>query len=188
MPRFSGQQTVATYSILFKCAERSLKAAQEDERGSFYELLNCLVMSAFSVEAYINHLGAILSEDFKKFENKNVWDKYKKLRKLTSLSNGGIPEIHPVIAKLLDFRNLIAHGKTENNGFDLDVPELVLPLPTEPQVIGWRTYVTRSIAEEVVESVKLLVSELHSAAGEGEFPFSTTVTGMYSLTASTQAN
>lgn len=82
----------------------------------------------------------------------------------------------------------MAHGKTESNGFDLDVPELVLPLPTETQVIGWRAYVTRATAEEVVESVKLLVTELHKAAGEGESPFSTTVTGMYSLTASNQAN
>lgn len=188
MPRLSGQQTVATYSILFKCAERSLRAAQEDERGSFYEILNCLVMSAFTVEAYINHLGAILAEDFGRFEKKKVWDKYKKLRRFTSLSSGGIPETYPVVAKLLDFRNLMAHGKTESNGFDLDVPELVLPLPTETQVIGWRAYVTRATAEEVVESVKLLVTELHKAAGEGESPFSTTVTGMYSLTASNQAN
>lgn len=88
MPRLSGQQTVATYSILFKCAERSLRAAQEDERGSFYEILNCLVMSAFTVEAYINHLGAILAEDFGRFEKKKVWDKYKKLRRFTSLSSG----------------------------------------------------------------------------------------------------
>ncbi|WP_341959258.1 hypothetical protein [Pseudomonas sp. RC10] len=184
MPRLRGRQKVLTFSIFFASARRSLRTAKEIEDGSFYESLNSLVMAAFTVEAYLNHLGEILLKDsFKSFEKDSIWKKYKKLRKLCGLPPASIEDVYPVVAQLLNFRNSMAHGRTENNEIDVDTQDRTIPLALSFDVSGWRSVVTPEAAESALNDVKLLVTELNSSSGLGESPFSTSGGGLYSLSA-----
>ena len=182
MPMLRGRQTVSTFSILFTSARRSLKAAQDSEEGSFYEILNCLVMGAFTVEAYLNHLGQIqCSANFEKFEKLSVWQKYRRLRETCSLSVEGISEAYASVDKLLQFRNSMAHGRTETNSIVLDIEDKTIPLAISQSALGWRKSVTREFAEEAIAGVEDLINELHLAAGQGKYPFLRTISGLYSL-------
>lgn len=182
MPMLRGRQTVSTFSILFASARRSLKAARESEEGSFYEILNCLVMGAFTVEAYMNHLGHIqYGSKFDKFEKSNVWAKYRQLRRSCSLPILGIPEAYPSVGQLLEFRNTMAHGRTENNLIAMEIADKTIPIAIGQSALGWRAFVTCEYAEEGMAAVEALINELHDAAGQGKYPFLTTISGLYSL-------
>lgn len=182
MPILRGHQTVSTFSILFTSARRSLKAAQDSEVGSFYEILNCLVMGAFTVEAYLNHLGQIqFSAHFDNFEKLSVWQKYRRLREACLLPVVGISEAYASVDKLLQFRNSMAHGRTETNSIVLDIQDKTIPSAISQSALGWRKSVTREFAEEGIAGVEELINELHLAAGQGNHPFLITINGLYSL-------
>ena len=58
----SGEHANYSFAHLYNGAYCQLKAAESEGRGSFYNILSAMLLSAFSVEAYLNHLGPHLFE------------------------------------------------------------------------------------------------------------------------------
>jgi hypothetical protein len=66
--KYSGNHTVLTYSYLRNSSNCLLKKAEETEEGNVHTSLASLVMSAFSLEASLNHIGTKLFPFWKDVE------------------------------------------------------------------------------------------------------------------------
>lgn len=182
MAELTGRQTVFTYSFLFKSSRSALDSARQIEEGSFYQLLNCLVMAAFTVEAYLNHLILTQFErEFREDGRINIWAKYRRIRVLSGLSGVGVPEAYPLVAGLIEFRNAIAHGRTEVNYVSRETEETSMSIAVSQIRTGWRESVNLQYATDALCEVEALVHELHNATGLGDNPFGMIVSGLYSL-------
>ncbi|GKQ44417.1 hypothetical protein RYA99_12555 [Pseudomonas syringae pv. actinidifoliorum] len=185
--QYSGTQTTKTFSYLYSGARRALDIAESDEKGSFYQVMNCLILQAFTVEAYLNHLidgnedhGMTLSL---RQNQPTVWDKYKAIAKALGLSPVKLIDAYPHVAAVLEFRNSLAHGKTESISVNEILDSNEAPhRASDSQFPGWMRFCVVDNAKVGLKSVERLIEELHSRAGLGNYPFSSLGSGSFSFT------
>jgi hypothetical protein len=161
---------INTFAFFNASAVRYMKIALKKEEGYAFDLMSVMVMSAFSVEAYFNHLGAKkFANWFKLHERKSVWEKYKILRSVVGLNELSIAQAYPDVAEVLDFRNSMAHGRSEKHELDFFIdPELVECLD---QPVGWQAKLDETIVSLRLKACQDLIKELHEAAALGKHPF-----------------
>lgn len=73
----SGEGEIFTFTWMWKNAKFSLEAARKTEKGQFFNVMNTLVFSAFAMEAFFNHIGSRVIDNWNKKE-RNL-SKLKKL-------------------------------------------------------------------------------------------------------------
>lgn len=108
------ERTIHTYAELWHAADCVHKAGQENPKGSSWQFLSSLILTAFSFEAYLNHVGA------KTFASWAELDRLPPLAKLELLAEtlelkfeaGFGDRPLQTLSKLFAFRNAIAHGRT----------------------------------------------------------------------------
>lgn len=168
----SGSGKVTTYNWMVKNARLSLEAAKASEEGQFFNAMNVLVYSAFAMEAFFNHLGSHLVENWESKE-RNL-SKYKKLRKFPKdLGIDADMETDPYrgVRDAFDFRDSLAHGRTET----VEKTETIElgPDETRSYMIGseWMNFCTVENAERIFSSTEQVITELYQAAGLGDYPF-----------------
>lgn len=168
----SGQSEVNTFVYLYKSAAVSLAGAKNTEEGQFYNLLNASVMLSFVVEAYVNHLGVIkgFPEWGEDSDRTSIWKKYAKLRASLGLASAEISGLYPLVKDAIEFRNIMAHGRTKTHEIN-EVSEDVLWPHRTKILTGWQKFLVLENVEAVHQSVVELVAELHAAAGLGDKPF-----------------
>ena len=163
-------KVINTFAFFNASAARYMKTAIKQEDGFAFDLMSVMVMSAFLVEAYFNHLGAKKVADwFELHERKSVWDKYKILRSTVGLNVISISQAFPDVAAVLKFRNDMAHGRTERH----ELESFIAPEGegNYDQPVGWQTSLDTSVVSIRFKACQELVKELHEAAGLGKHPF-----------------
>ncbi|WP_143164529.1 hypothetical protein [Lampropedia hyalina] len=182
MVSISGSGKVTTYNWMLKSARVALEFAREKEEGRFFQAMNVLVYSAFAVEAYFNHLGAHLDSNWESKERK--LSKFKKLRQFNErleLNQDLSKEPFRSVMDVFDFRDALAHGKTEEverqETVELSEDEL------RSYMIGtkWMDACTLENAARIFSNVEEAIRQLHKAAGLGEYPFIHYHSSAYSL-------
>lgn len=172
--KYQQTRTVNTYTYLYHCAIQSLAEAKEKEEGSFYRIMTSLTFSAFTLEAFSNHVGEKLLDYWDNIERISPMDKQKVLH--THLKLKYDLSIRPLQTanNVFKFRNSIAHGKTEiisGEFFYKDYPELK---PGEELVkTKWEEFVTTANAERALEDIVKIVEYLNEAAGLRKYPLHT---------------
>jgi hypothetical protein len=162
---YSAEREIRTYAYLRKAAVDALEKAKNIKEGSFYQLMSCLVFSAFTVEAYLNHVGERKIEYWGEIEKIEPLAKLKVLYSHLRLKFD--PSARPIqtIKQLFKFRNFVAHGKTETisgSGL-LKKPQ---PDPGENLVeTSWEKFCNENEAERAIEDVKSVLETLCDAAG-----------------------
>jgi len=179
----SGSGKVTTYNWMLKSARIALDFAREEEEGRFFQNMNVLVYSAFAMEAYFNHLGAHLYSDWQCRERK--LSKLKKLRQFNErlhLNRDLAEEPYRSVLDVFDFRDALAHGKTEN----VESQETVELTEDDLRsyVIGtkWMDACTLENAERIFYNIEEVIRQLHNAAGLGGNPFIHYHSSAYSVT------
>lgn len=162
---YSAEREVRTYAYLRKAAVDALEKAKSIEEGSFYQLMSCLVFSAFAVEAYLNHVGERKIQYWGEIEKIEPMAKLKVLYSHLNLQFD--PSKRPIqtIRQLFKFRNFMAHGRTENlmGSGTLNKPA---PDPGENLVeTDWEKFCNKQEAERAIEDVKEVLETLCVAAG-----------------------
>ncbi|WP_421526337.1 hypothetical protein [Pseudomonas yamanorum] len=168
-----GETKLITYAFFHIGARAALTSAEEIEDGRSYNLLNAMVLSSFFVEAYFNHLGDELGyPEWNTGVDKktSIWKKYKLLRSKVGLSESGLDLVYPLVKDTIEFRNTMAHGRTETHVFVREVEGMEFP-HREQTDVGWQTQLTNSKVRACFDSCRQLIYELHSAAGLGNHPF-----------------
>lgn len=175
-----GQQEVRTFVYMHTGAKHMLELAKAEEVGSMYTLISSLIFSAFTMEAYLNHLGKSRVKEWDKVERN-----YPKLRKLkmfcrcANLTVDQKARPYKTIIELFQFRDQMAHGKTiiDEISFEFDkVKDFSLRPITENR---WQSLVKVERADEAVCDVEQLIKVLHSRLGSPGDPFDSSGGGTY---------
>lgn len=116
------EREVKTFWDLNHASFVMLDLAKTVKEGSYYSLMASILFSAFTFEAYLNHLGSIKIKHWDEIERISVLSKYSVLCKEFDIqvNKGGRP--FQTIKKLFEFRNSIAHGKSEILKLEKEVP------------------------------------------------------------------
>jgi len=158
---------VYAFAHTFAVAQRAAKRAAESEAGSFYESMNAILYSAFTLEAFINHLGASGISFWRVIERPlRVREKLDVLCSVLKLVPDFGARPFQSLTEAFKFRDLIVHGKTED--LPLSAPhqfgtmeELRVPLTQ------WESLCSPERAARVVADTREILDQLHSAAGLG---------------------
>ncbi len=132
-----------------------------------------LVATAFFLEAYLNHLGS------KRLPYWSLVERSLSPREKLSLlchDLGINPDFgkrpYQSFKKVVDFRNLMAHGKTETIDGSFGRGNALLALQTK-----WERLCRPGKARQMYEDGKKIVEELHNKAGLRGKPFGTMAEG-----------
>lgn len=109
--KVSGETTILTFSYLNEAANLALEQAISKEEGSFYNSLCSIVMSAFCLEAYVNHVGMDRISDWDEFAS--PLDKLSRITESLGIETDYGKRPFQSIKLTNQFRNLSAHGRTE---------------------------------------------------------------------------
>lgn len=102
------------YVTLHNAAYYALQAAKESVDGRFFNCLSAMVFAAFSLEAYLNHIGTSEFPDWIKLErNKSPKQKLEMLTAKRVYSPDFSRAPFEAFDRIFKFRKQIAHGKTE---------------------------------------------------------------------------
>ncbi|MBN2568657.1 MAG: hypothetical protein JXB42_04405 [Deltaproteobacteria bacterium] len=160
------EREVLTYEILLQTSYCLLKKGKEDPKGRFHQFMASLVFTVFALEAYLNHVGAII---FK------CWDDLEKLapkQKLNVIADRlGVKVEYGKrpwqTIELFKFRSNIAHGKSikiEDNKI-LSIDDYSEYQEYELLLTNWEKLCTQKNVEKAREDVKAIVKKINTAAG-----------------------
>jgi hypothetical protein len=178
-----GRSKTITFVYMHVGAKHLLSLAEASRDGQLYTVMSALMYCAFTLEAYINHLGALRHADWEAKEHrKSAKDKFKMLAREVGVQvNFGKPP-YRTMRDLFAFRDKVAHGRTTREKVDklikLDGPHL-------PQIAGdteWLAFATIENARQAVKDVEAMVKELHKASGFTGSPFASSGGGFYAVT------
>ena len=172
--RITASGATNTYVYCHGAARRALQRGLEHERGSFYFFMMAGVFAAFTLEAFLNHLGESQVQDWKALERRlGPREKLLLLRQMAGWSVDESRRPFQSLHGLMRLRDAVAHGKTESKHSDevilADPPEVV-PKP-EPE---WMTLCTADTASRLVDDADAMVRELWRQSGEVGDPFDST--------------
>lgn len=166
-----GKKTVLTYVFLKSAAKNHLATAESIEDGQLYSCMSSLVFSAFTLEAYLNHIGTELFHDWENFERD-----YSPRGKLDLICNklelapdfSALP--YQSFDRVFKLRNLLAHGRTtEVSGSWKEHPayeKKTIQLDSD-----WQKECVPTIARRVYDDMVAIVNQIHKQAGHGDPPF-----------------
>lgn len=168
-----GKKTTVTFAYMHIGAKFMLKLAEESEDGQLYTLVASLVFSAFTLEAYLNHLGKLRNKEWDEIERK-----YPKLEKYKSFAEAANIKVdfnvrpYRTMKELFAFRDRMAHGKTTTEAVSTCINEFEERLPPLHAETDWQAFTTLETARRSIKDVESLIKELHSLSGLSGNPFS----------------
>lgn len=178
-----GRKTTITFVYMHIGAKHMLELAEQTQDGQLYTLISSLVYSAFTLEAYLNHLGKLRHGNWDEIErNYSKRRKYELFAEAGGLTVDFSARPYRTLLELFGFRDRMAHGKTttENVARIIDASG-----PRLPQIVGdaeWQAFATVENARAAIEDVESLVRELHAACGYPGNAFERAGGGFYGVT------
>jgi hypothetical protein len=159
------EKTVYTVGYLRQVSWHTLDSAINSKKGSYLNLIASAVFSAFTIEAYLNHLGEEIIPFWPIVERSlGPSDKLEliamQLRKHINYGRRPFRSFKPIF----QFRNFLAHGRTEHlteKGVqylsDGDIPKL-------PKT-KWQNQITEKNIRQYFDDTKEMIEYLHNASG-----------------------
>lgn len=177
--RIRGKATSNSFVYMWIGARHMLTLAKGSRDGLMYTSMSCMILTAFMLEAYFNHLGQLRHADWTRRERK--LSKTKKF-KMFAEQNGLDPDMdkrpYSSLVRLFAFRDSMAHATTitEEIDLELEIGDSITQSLPGPE---WQQLITVEHAEELLNDATEIVRELHQAAGQKVDPFSTGGGGIY---------
>jgi hypothetical protein len=166
-------------------ADKLLGMAKLDEKGSHYVIMSALLMTAFTFEAYLNHLGKAKLAFWSQIEHVGVWQKLNVLALTFEVNLDWSRRPYQTLKSLFDFRNSIAHGKSElikqsKEVFATGLADIDVFSQGSPKA-KWEAFCTLKNAERCLSDMTDLVTKLHNSAQMPGQPFSISGVSLKSL-------
>jgi hypothetical protein len=183
------ERQVHTYSELWHASECVLKSGRKNQEGSQHQFLSCIILMAFTFEAYLNHVGPRTFECWEKhLDRLPPLSKFELLCEKLNIKfqeGAGARPLQTVI-KLFEFRNTIAHGRSVEIKSKPEIRSADQYLDAylgEQPMTKWEQLIRNSdFALRVQEDILLILTKLQEArTDEKEYLFSFG-TGMNSAT------
>jgi hypothetical protein len=163
----STERQLITYVDFWDASRFFLENGQKNERGSYYQFVGSLVFSAFTFEAFLNHIGAHLFSSWS--EQERTLSHRAKLALISEkldfeIDYGRLP--WQIISKLFGFRDKIAHGKNEVLRLEKVVPndDSYEELLHQFLFSDWQKFATNQNASTVRAQLEEIMLLIHSFA------------------------
>jgi hypothetical protein len=181
--RISRERTVNTYAELWHGSRVLLEMAEKEPPGYFWILMSAHLLTAFTLEAYLNHIGPKLFTSWKTLEPLTPLAKLDLVAERLELSFP--PDVRPgqAIRDLFRFRNAVAHGKTVTLRPEdqLAKPEEYLALMNRhPPTLWEKELSTIRRVRNAREDVEKTIREIHAKAKPKNDPLFFMGLGIYS--------
>ena len=169
------ERNVTTYAEMWHTSSCLLVKGQEDAKMSVHQFRASLVFTAFTLEAYLNHIGAKIFSCWEDLERLSPKEKLNVIAERLDIGIHYGKRPWQIMKKLFQFRNDIAHGKSIKI-----TSEKIVPLEKHSdddfnelfERTRWEKYCTPLNAVRARDDVKCIVETLHAAAGfKDDFPF-----------------
>ncbi len=179
----SRERSVHTYGYLRGAAQWALEQAEGTEEGRFYNCMNSIILSAFCIEAYLNHIGSELlpywDEEVKK--NLSVHNKLKIICHHLNMSPDYSHLPFQSFRHIVKYRNLLAHAITEK------LSDKGTQIVSDGERIRdpktwWEKHTKLQTAKRWLADTESMITEIHKAAGKEGIPFGILSIGSYSGT------
>lgn len=167
------ERDVKTYTEMWHTSKCLLERGAENPKGSFHQFMASLVFTAFTLEAYLNHIGPKLFDQWYDVERLSPQEKLKLvLERLQIHANYG-KRPWQVMRQLFSFRNDIAHGKSEVVKTKSNVP---IRKHSENDFCfvqtKWEKYSTIANAQQAREDVEKIIKIIYEVGQfENDYPF-----------------
>src|SRR3546814_10061549 len=126
--------------------------------------MGALLLLAFTVEAYLNHLGEKIIPFWNEIDSIRVLDKLTVICKQIGIAPNMSCRPFQTLAPLFKFRNSVAHGQTKI----LTESKQVSPghAPSDAGLLStWEEYCTLQNAERASDDVTAVMEALHEKSG-----------------------
>jgi hypothetical protein len=169
----SAAKDFITYEFLRRISYNAWKLAERDFDGSYLNLTVAMAFSAFTLEAYLNHVGQHLFSYWKEIEK--MLSPSGKLSIIVDKIDLPIDlGIRPFQSfhSIFNFRHKIVHGKTIRNLEVTNVEYILLdyedpPIPEAPL----EKLINRKNTKIFMEDTSLIIEIIHSKVWPGEYHF-----------------
>lgn len=166
--RIIQKKTVHMYAELWHASKCVLERGIENEKGSSWQFLSSIVLTAFAFEAYLNHVGKSLLTYWESVEPLPPPKKFNLICELLKVEVPGGAGKRPLqtLTQLQDFRNLMAHGKTEQiepKPILCDAKHADARLGQKPLAKWERLIQTKDFAERARLDVEEVLKIVHAA-------------------------
>lgn len=164
-----GQRTVYTFAYLRSISWSCLKRAKEEYKGSYNFIAASMIFTAFSLEAYLNHLGNHVTEFWETIERKlNPKEKLDTLATILEIDLDFGTRPFQTFHRMFTLRNSLAHGRTENltvNSIQVLSDDDVPHMPST----SWEEEISIENASKYLEDAKAMIINLSEKAGIEEY-------------------
>jgi hypothetical protein len=173
--KVSKKRNVHTYAELWHGSWVLLERAKAESKGSKWLWMGSIIFTAFSFEAYLNHLGPKLFTCWDGLEVLSSESKLDVICEKLGINLARNERPRKTIHDLIKFRNKLAHGKTitieENTSRDVD-QYLDEFLGMRPLAV-WEKYCTEENAIRAREDIEKVLRLIHDKVKlENDFLFS----------------
>jgi hypothetical protein len=163
--QYKARRTVSTYGHLRSASWLSMEAAKRAEQARFYNCMIAMMFCAFTLEAFLNHVGA---------EKIAFWPQLKrplspraKLDVLVTelrmkVDIGGRP--FQTFKAIFRFRDALVHAETVEVEYEGETEVEGDELP-EPPLADWQKLVNIPTTQRYMDDTKAMIKAINSAAG-----------------------
>lgn len=161
------KRTIPTYTTLRAVSWYAFQLAKADERARLNHLMTSMVFAAFTLEAYLNHVGSIRIKFWPPLKRK--LGPRQKLEVITAdLSFTPDMGTRPwqTFKSIFKLRDLLVHAQTETLPFEGEVtigPTGEVPVP----LTVWEEFMTMELGQRFLDDTKSMITEL---AGKADLP------------------
>jgi len=166
--KVSKERQVNTYHELWRTSYWTLNQAEEKYDGSYFQIMASLIFTAFSFEAYLNHLGGDIFHCWDDLERLSPQSKLNVLSEELNIKKDYSKRPFQTIKELYKFRNDIAHGKTiilKTNEEIQIIDSKIDAYISEPLEAEWQKYCTLDNAKKARKDTEAIMEIFHKESG-----------------------
>lgn len=167
---YTGTREARTFVDLNHGADVLIQKTEEEPKGTYYTTMGALLMTAFTFEAYLNHLGQKRIKFWEEIESIKALEKYAVLCKELDLTPDFSKRPYQTLKALFKFRNAIAHGRLQILEETKEASSKDEPYEHTPKT-QWDEYCSLDNAKRAKQDIAEIITELHKKAGLGDYPF-----------------
>lgn len=142
-----------------------LENAKTEREGWSYECLAANILAAFKMEAYVNHIGPLL---FQNWEERRSWR--SKLKRV--LEHLGVTpdadERFRTLGDVFQVRNQVAHGQSKTLSEEVEETGEMEELRRRKPQESWEERSTLEFAKRAYEHTESIIRQLHARAGRDD--------------------
>ena len=169
--KVSVERSIYIHSYLHSAAKWALEQAEKSEEGRLYNCMSSIILSAFCIEAYLNHIGNELQPywDDEVKKGLSIKNKLKIICHHINLVPDFTRRPFQSFNQIVKFRNIMAHAVTEKistkeiqairDGERVSYPET-----------WWEKHSNLKIAKQWLADTESIIETIHKSGGQEGIP------------------